>query len=337
MNNFIKIIICTIFLMGSPSKINDLAINSNFWKVEKHNDIWWFVSPEGNKEFLTLVNTVRFEEKSHKEPHYIAKNKNLSERVLNYGFKGLDAWASPELYNSNIPFCKDLNISKYIHPHFILTKEWENVVSEVIRNQVIPLANNKNLIGYYLDNELYWDYICEKSTEKYFSFITSEIRKYDKNHLILGVRFNHIPPDYVLEISKKYIDVHSINNYNQNFSFIEYIHSKTALPIIISEFSFYSKDGRSGNTNSNWWWGGNVKDQSERAAMYEKTVISFAKKNFIIGASWFQWNDQPPEGRILDGENVNFGVVDIFDIEYIQLIESIRRTSNIINKIHKQQ
>ena len=36
-------------------------------------------------------------------------------------------------------------------------------------------------------------------------------------------------------------------------------------------------------------------------------------RTVIIGADWFQWNDEPPSGRANDGEDANFGVVDIDD------------------------
>ena len=37
---------------------------------------------------------------------------------------------------------------------------------------------------------------------------------------------------------------------------------------------------------------------------------------YVVGADWFQYYDEPPHGRKLDGEDYNFGLVDIHDTPY---------------------
>ncbi|GAG37117.1 unnamed protein product, partial [marine sediment metagenome] len=51
------------------------------------------------------------------------------------------------------------------------------------------------------------------------------------------------------------------------------------------------------------------------------------------GADWFQWNDEPPSGRG-DGEDVNFGIVDIHDEPYEHMVEAIRETTPQLNYLH---
>jgi hypothetical protein len=36
---------------------------------------------------------------------------------------------------------------------------------------------------------------------------------------------------------------------------------------------------------------------------------------YVVGLHWFEWADEPPQGRF-DGENCNYGLVDIHDKEY---------------------
>jgi hypothetical protein len=55
---------------------------------------------------------------------------------------------------------------------------------------------------------------------------------------------------------------------------------------------------------------------------------------YVIGADWFQWMDEPPSGRRSDGEDVNFGVVDIDDHPYTPLADAIRETSPKLNPLH---
>jgi hypothetical protein len=43
---------------------------------------------------------------------------------------------------------------------------------------------------------------------------------------------------------------------------------------------------------------------------------SLAQLPYVVGADWFQYYDEPPHGRSLDGEDYNFGLVDIHDRPY---------------------
>jgi hypothetical protein len=44
----------------------------------------------------------------------------------------------------------------------------------------------------------------------------------------------------------------------------------------------------------------------------------------VVGLHWFQFTDQPYLGRALDGENSNYGVVDVNDESYFTLAERMR-------------
>ena len=52
-----------------------------------------------------------------------------------------------------------------------------------------------------------------------------------------------------------------------------------------------------------------VQTQRERADRFEEYVIGLMKLPYAVGYHWFQYSDQPAEGRN-DGENSNYGVVD---------------------------
>jgi hypothetical protein len=46
--------------------------------------------------------------------------------------------------------------------------------------------------------------------------------------------------------------------------------------------------------------------------------------------------DEPPSGRVRDGEDVNFGVVDIADRPYETLVEAVRSTTPLLNGLHER-
>ena len=62
-----------------------------------------------------------------------------------------------------------------------------------------------------------------------------------------------------------------------------------------------------------------------------------ARVPWIVGADWFQWSDEPPSGRSADGEDVNFGVVDVDDRSIRCWSSAIRDTAPVLNPMHADQ
>ena len=50
--------------------------------------------------------------------------------------------------------------------------------------------------------------------------------------------------------------------------------------------------------------------QAKRAQGFRRTLTGLLQLPYVIGADWFQYSDEPTHGRE-DGENFNFGLVDI--------------------------
>lgn len=205
---------------------------------------------------------------------------------------------------------------------------WEqlNGLSKLPRN--IPKAVQKRLDETWL----------EHLSIRYFSVTSAAIRKYDPNHLILGVRFKGYAPPQVVRASRGYTDAQSINVYHEDGKLtrelFEMLHRESGQPVVISEYSFHSLDGRSGNRNE-CGFPAQVADQAARAEGYKVFTSNMARVPYIIGADWFQWNDEPPAGRG-DGEDVNFGVVDIYDAPYEQLVKAIKETAPKLNPLHAE-
>ncbi|MBC8105536.1 MAG: hypothetical protein H7Z14_03010 [Anaerolineae bacterium] len=171
----------------------------------------------------------------------------------------------------------------------------------------------------------------------YFRLTTQLVRKYDPNHLILGVRFKGYAPREIVAASRGYTDAQSLNYYvndgRLDDEMFKMMNEESGQPIILSEYSFHALDGRTGNRNT-VGFAAQVLDQQARADGYRLMTTRLARIPYVIGADWFQWSDEPPSGRSSDGEDVNFGVVDVDDNPYEKLATAVKETSPRLNPLH---
>lgn len=340
----------------------ELRGREGFWRVGRDAaGAWWFVSPEGRREFLNCVTTVQpaLLGRDPKGPHYFARDYDGSSRreaglvgwaesavrrVGEVGFKGIGAWSEPVLHRFDVPITRDLNVSTWLTGVAGKFGEstWEAAAEDVIRRQVEPLKHNRHLVGYYLDNELEWgagdDAATYRKARRYFEVLTRLVRKHDPNHLVLGVRFRGEAPPQVVRASQGLTDAQSINYYPHDAKLdrelFRTLHELSGgQPVIVSEYSFHALDGRSGNRNR-FGFPALVKDQTARADGYRMMTTRLARLPYVIGADWFQWMDEPPSGRLRDGEDVNFGIVDVADEPYEMLVEAVRETTPLLNTLH---
>lgn len=173
---------------------------------------------------------------------------------------------------------------------------------------------------------------------RYFETTTRLIRKHDPNHLVLGVRFRGDALAQVVAASRGLTDAQSVNYYPNDAKLdrdlFETLHQLSGgQPVIVSEYSFHALDGRSGNRNT-FGFPAQVADQKARARGYRLMTTRLARLPYVVGADWFQWMDEPPSGRVRDGEDVNFGIVDVSDEPYEMLVEAVRETTPLLNGLH---
>jgi hypothetical protein len=163
--------------------------------------------------------------------------------------------------------------------------------------------------------------------DRYYQLMRDTIRKHDPDALFLGDRFQSFYYPEVPTASRPYVDVVSTNlnaSWNDGTfirSYLETLHALTGKPIVVSEFYVAAEQNRSGNKNE---VGGfpEVATQKERGAVLGNTLRGLAGLPYVIGADWFQYYDEPPHGRKLDGEDYNFGLVDIHDQPYHEVVEA---------------
>jgi hypothetical protein len=168
--------------------------------------------------------------------------------------------------------------------------------------------------------------------EQYFRVTTDAIKAVDPNHLIFGPRFAYVPAEPVVTAAAKYLNAISFNSYSRDPAGTIDEYSAFNLPAIIGEFSFVSDDSGLPNTSE-----GNpslhTKTQQERALAFKNYVYSALKRPNLIGYHWFEHVDQPKEGRF-DGQNANYGIVDIKDEPYLPLVQMMAEVNAQAEQIH---
>ena len=72
-----------------------------------------------------------------------------------------------------------------------------------------------------------------------------------------------------------------------------------------------------------------VGNQQQRANSYKHYMRESMKRSNIVGAHWFTFREQALTGRG-DGENYQVGLVDICDIPYVEMVNAIRETGEMM-------
>ncbi|MBC7913818.1 MAG: hypothetical protein H7Y07_06805 [Pyrinomonadaceae bacterium] len=162
---------------------------------------------------------------------------------------------------------------------------------------------------------------------KYLDIVCTAVKKYDPNHLNLGIRFGGPPSDEVLRTGRVF-DVCSVNIYEYDpTKLVDKVYRLTGRPILIGEFHI--------GVPANGLGAGLVqaKDQAERGVGYRYYVEQAASLPGFLGAHWFTWRDEPVLGRG-DGENYNIGLVDVTDRPYKELVEAAKATNKRLLDVH---
>lgn len=158
---------------------------------------------------------------------------------------------------------------------------------------------------------------------RYYTLVRQTIRKYDSRGLILGDRYQSFYYPEVASASRDLVDIASTNlnpawiDGSYARFFLSTLHSLTHRPLAVGEFYMCSSQNRSGNKNSSSGFP-LVATQQERASGFVGTLNSLARTPYVVGADWFQYSDEPTDGRG-DGENYNMGLVDIDDRPYEEM------------------
>ena len=204
---------------------------------------------------------------------------------------------------------------------------WDELTFAYARSCVNPKANN--------DRAAFVEY----AAKTFYKNASEVVRQMLPGKLVLGTRFAAYAPEPVIRMCGRYCDVISFNDYRPSPEadpdmLAKYWIWGSKKPLMITEFAWRAEENTSGNPNSGGA-GSVVKTQAERAENYQKYVEDLLSYPMVIGAHWFEFADQSPQGRF-DGENSNYGVVDIHHRPYSEILSAMKQTNKRIEKLHAQ-
>jgi hypothetical protein len=331
---------------------------TGFFRVEQIDGKWWFVDPHGHLFLSTGSNGAGGRGGAGNTPNPAATRltRRLDDWGFNTGSEGMNrpytAYASPPR-----------GANTFLGVSDVYSDEFARGVDEAVARQCAAHKTDPLLLGYFIGNEPPWgdresevvdmilagpatatqsrlkEFLAKGDTparrkefvvgafEKQIELVGAAIRKYDPNHLNLGIRFGGTPPEDVLKCGRVF-DVCSINVYEyEPTKVIERSFRLTGRPILIGEFHF--------GVPENGLGAGLVqtRDQVERAKGYRYYVEQSAALPAFLGAHWFTWRDEPVLGRG-DGENYNIGFVDATDRPYLELVAAAKATHARLREVH---
>ncbi|MHC5140527.1 MAG: hypothetical protein ACYSOD_00760, partial [Planctomycetota bacterium] len=178
------------------------------------------------------------------------------------------------------------------------------------------------------------------AADKFYSTAAKVVRQMLPGKLILGTRYAQRAPKGVIEACGRYCDVISFNDYRNRpkadaHLLAEYYIWGGKKPIMITEYSWRAEENTSGNPNSTGA-GTVLKNQADRGAHYSAYLEDLMSYPMVVGAHWFEFADQSPQGRGNDGEDSNYGVVDINHRPYTELLEAMAKANKAAAAIHAQ-
>jgi hypothetical protein len=181
---------------------------------------------------------------------------------------------------------------------------------------------------------------------RYFQVTTAAIRLYDPHHLILGVKAEgQYIPRQLLQAARHYVNVFSIDDYallpgyahlihilwkqylpvTANFANFEHY---AKIPIMVAEYSFTGETSQTPDTVPGVY--ATYATQAARAAAYAGYIAPlYERAPWVVGDEWFEYVDEPQGGRVPDGENNDFGLVDVENQPYDELVTQMELMHSI--------
>ncbi|MCK5101474.1 MAG: hypothetical protein KAR17_01625, partial [Cyclobacteriaceae bacterium] len=243
----------------------------------------------------------------------------------------------------NMPYCHMLPFTESHQweqhtRHFDFNSlEWEEWCEYIARSHCAEMSEDPNLIGYFYSDCPTWihDRVSNKwrgpifdperlNTEagrkelsnlaqRYYKTTHDAIRRYDKNHLILGDRYEANAPIAleVIEASLPYVDVLSFQDFRDPVTHLDYWHKKTGKPVLLADaakIKWLTEPGEFTRNNGQW---------------YADTIAKLHKNSGCIGfhlCGAYQRNKARRYGLLDELENP--------DLENIELIKTANQKIN---------
>ncbi len=163
--------------------------------------------------------------------------------------------------------------------------------------------------------------------ERYYALAETALRKADPGALLFGDRLPIYYDPVAIRAEAGHVDAIA-TNYNidgadgwvARYYFDGLAQLTGGKPVLVSEWFFAAKENRTGNLNNGHLM--TVDTQAQRGAGAAAAIDSLAGIPDLVGLHWFQYADHPKGGRA-DGEDYDFGLVDINDRPYQDLLDQV--------------
>jgi hypothetical protein len=174
--------------------------------------------------------------------------------------------------------------------------------------------------------------------ERYYALAEQSIRAADPDALIFGDRLPIYYDPVAIRAEARHVDVIA-TNYNVDSQdgwvaryFFDGLHQLSGgKPVLVSEWFYAANQNRTGNKNNGHLM--TVETQDERARGAANAVGQFARIPDLVGMHWFQYADHPKGGRA-DGEDYDFGLVDIDNQPYQRLLTAVSAVNRMLPALH---
>ncbi len=174
--------------------------------------------------------------------------------------------------------------------------------------------------------------------DRYYRLAAAAIRAADPDALFFGDRLPIYYDPAAVRAMAPYVDAIA-TNYNVDsgdgwiarYFFDGLRQLSGGKPVLVSEWFFAARQNRTGNRNNGHLM--TVETQDERAAGAAAATRAFAAIPEVVGAHWFQYYDHPKGGRS-DGEDYDFGLIDIHDQPYRRLTAALAAANRRAPEIH---
>ena len=181
---------------------------------------------------------------------------------------------------------------------------------------------------------------------RYFSVTSAALKAADPHHLNLGVKAEgqEIQPE-LLEAARPYVDVFSLEDYQLQPGFAQQvlkiwpyylpiqpnlaaIEQYVQKPLMLGEYTELGADTPDPNTDPGIY--AVFPTQQARAAAYENFIAPlYEDAPWMVGDQWFEYVDEPANGREPNGENDNFGILNIEDQPYTAMVNAMSAMHSI--------
>jgi hypothetical protein len=278
-----------------------------------------------------------------------------TQEVIAAGARHSPVWEVEQYRWAGMPYCHMLpfvDIAAYDpHPIYpdVFSAEFEQWVDYVARSYCVDMADDPRLIGYFYSDCPAWQgheraaswasgldlatpegvREMQRIAARYYSLLHTSIRRYDKNHLILGDRYDGKLgiPGWLLEAMSPTVDVLSIQYYAPWEDMAEHLanwHAQGGKPILLADSAFLAPTELLYVSESSRVY---VPDQAARGDAYRRFATAAYAEPYVLGWHWCAY---------IENRTRRSGIVNYRDEPYRDLVTRMRETNARIYEIARR-